>query len=133
VREAAEREEGGEGRSVANPSFVNVSASRPDERLQLIEARTSSTLLIQPHSSPSLWIDHPNDSRKFSYQPSVSLNLSHADGLTADFSIDSLCRSYVEDLDTALWLPRHPLRTLDLEDTVTSEHRHLMVLEKSFG
>lgn len=33
-------------------------------------------------------------------------------------SVEYASRSYVQELDTALWLPRHPLRTLDLEDTI---------------
>lgn len=51
--------------------------------------------LVRPRVGPQPWTDAPADDRRYSYQP-----------------------PYMDALATTLWLPRHPLSRLDLDDTV---------------
>lgn len=51
--------------------------------------------LSRPRAGPQPWTDAPADDRRYSYQP-----------------------PYMDALATTLWLPRHPLSRLDLDDTV---------------
>lgn len=66
----------------SHPAFGLVEAARRDSQFFLpalsahqrgnaatAAAAVASSSLVTSHKSPSLWIDHPNDSRRFSYQP----------------------------------------------------------------
>lgn len=62
--------------------------------------------LVRPRVGPQPWNDAPRDDRLYSYQP-----------------------PYQDGIATTLWLPRHPLSKLDLDDTVDLK----LALESSAG
>lgn len=82
----------------ALPSPNGPAFSKADQEESMTVSQQRSQVVVRTHPPPAPWTDHPNDSRTFGYQP-----------------------AYADDLDCYLWLPKHPLRTLDLDDTLESE------------
>lgn len=62
--------------------------------------------LVRPHVGPQPWTDAPSHDKKYSYQP-----------------------PYFDKVPTTLWLPRHPLSRLDVDDSVDVRAS----LESSYG
>ncbi|CED82431.1 Uncharacterized conserved protein [Phaffia rhodozyma] len=84
------------GNNKQESKIREVKKDKPDNEVdQGADVRTRPALKVTPRAGPLPWTDRPIDSRLYGYQP-----------------------SYSRPLETLLWLPRHPLRTLDLDDTV---------------
>jgi hypothetical protein len=88
----------GERPSPIDERYGSPATVAPTERPGLPHAPAEEAVidtLVRPRVGPQPWTDAPADDRRYSYQP-----------------------PYMDALATTLWLPRHPLSRLDLDDTV---------------